>query len=899
MISRYVAKRLRQSKVRTAVSFSAIFFTIAVTVIIGVLFGSGQQSFVGFFTESADFDFLITGQGNGSLSRPFFNVSDAEPVIRTFPVVATYPMITTITATNHTDDGNFTFVPLFGVDERYARGEARSLEGEYRLNETTIVLSASAAHRLNATVNDTIPVYYFEGAVDFTTLNQSDFLRPEILARVRLANFTVAGIVDVGGRFPQGASLYMVRDYNATAAMINVTGQATHLITLIDESYYDITDTSNPARGATELGTRIADALGPSFRLEAVKAVALENAVQAARGTALIANMFAVVFPAITGILVAGTLNLSVEEKARDLAVMRLIGARRRDVGRVLLMEAGLLLAVGIPLGLLLGLALPGWIVHSFFSETQELAFSPSTIATQLAISLGVTGIFLIIPLRRALSTTPAQAVYQVRSQGEYKFVERKGVDIRLIIAGAVLFGSILYATFAVPYILVFSQDEFFQFFLASTLVLIASLAVALLWLAPPLEEAVVRLVKPFTRKSNALTVASIRRNIRRNASTNLIFALIVGIMLFFTSFFSGIISSVEVNAEYSVGADVRLSAFGGFTPGFVDAVASAPNISAMALRPTGANVLLWNLVSTDGQDSVMIGLDPNLTRVLFQGERDAVAGDLGVLASLDNGSVVISALTADNLDLGIGDPVAIERGPHRDFFTVALILRSLPGFIGSFQDQLTFQTNSGVFVAWGRYLEFTGLNATTVRYSDIYIKAKPGADTPAMARSFQDLFGVFVDFVPISKDEVVAQAREFVAFITWVSEVILLFLIVIAVFSLTVNLYASVQERAYEIGVVRSLGLRRRGVLGATLLEGLSIAFVSAGIGVLVGVFISFFVIFFFNIFSPIDIGYELPGNVLLVLLIATGVFATLGSLAPARSVARRPIISLMRKIE
>ncbi len=899
MISRYVSKRLRASKVRTAVSFCAIFFTIAVTLIIGVLFGSGQQSFVGFFTETADYDFLITARGNDSVSRPFFPTSDVVPALASFPVEATFPMITTLVATNHTADGNLTLVPMFAVDEAYGRGIVSSLEGEYRLNETSVVLSEAAARRLNATVNDTIPVIYYQGALDFSQINLSDPSSAINLTLLRTANFTVAGVIDVSGRFPQGASLYMVRSYNETAALMEIRGQATHVIGLIPESFYDFTDTTGPARRASALGVAAADALGPAFRVEAVKAIALENAVQSSRGTALIANMFAVVFPAITGILVAGTLNLSVEEKARDLAVMRLVGARRRDVGRVLLLEAGILLAVGVPLGVGLGLLLPAAIVHSLFSATQEVSISLSTVVTQLAISLGVTAVFLLFPLRRALSTTPAQAVYQVRSQGEYRFVERKGVDIRLIIAGAVLFAAILYATFAVPYILVFSQDAFFQFFLASTLVLIASLAVALLWVAPPAEEAAVRLVRPFTRKYNTLTVASIRRNVRRNASTNLIFALIVGIMLFFTSFFSGIISSVEVNAQYSVGSDVRLVAFDGFTPSFVEAATAAPNISAFALRPVDVGVTATNLVSTRAAGLTLLGLDPNLTRVIYRGSRDAVQGDIAALDQLDNRSAVISEFTAQTLGVRVGDPISLERGPTRDFFTVALTLRSLPGFPDNFQDQLTLGARAGVFVSWDRYLEFANRTDDTVRFSDIFIKAAPGADTRQMARDFQDLYGVFVDFAPISKDEVVAQARQFVAFITWVSEVILVFLIVIAVFSLTVNLYASVQERAYEIGVVRSLGLRRSGVLGATLLEGLSISMVSAGIGVCVGILVSFFVIFFFNIFSPIDIGYELPGTVLFVLLVATAAFATVGSLAPARSVAKRPVISLMRKIE
>lgn len=899
MISVYVRRRLLSSKGRTAVSFLAIMFTMMVTLLIGVLFGSGQQSFVGFFTERADYDMLVTAQGNGTLSRPFFNVSDAKPVADSFPIEASFPVIASIVATNHTPEGNFTFVPFFGVGEGYTRGEVRSLEGNYTLNATSTVLSKSAARRLGAVVGETISFYYFEGAVDFSELNQSDFLRPEILARIRQDNFTVSGIIDVDGRFPQGANLYMVRSYVATASMLNVTGMATHLVVLIPESYYDFTDTQDPARRATTLGSEMAAALGPRFHVEAVKAISLQNAVQAARATGLIANMFAIVFPAITGILVAGTLNLSVEEKARDLAVMRLIGARRRDVGRVLLLEAGILLATGVPAGVAVGLALPPLIVATFFTGTQAILYSPTTIATQLAISLGVTAAFLLLPLRRALATTPAQAVYQVRSQGEFRYMERRGVDVRIIVAGSVLFLSILYATFVIPYVLVFYQDTFIQFFLGSTLILITALAVALLWVAPPVEEAVARALKFATARYNTLTIASIRRNIRRNASTNLIFALIVGIMLFFTSFFSGIISSVEVNAEYVTGADVRIVAFNSFTPEFVETVQGTTNVSLAVPRPVEVGALATNLVTTRGASVALIGLDSNLTQVLFRGQRDVVEGSYDTLSHLDDGSVVLSALTATDLQLHVGDLVAIQRGAHRDYFRIAVTLRSLPGFTETFQDQITFTAAPGVFMTMPRYLEFAERNASTVRYSDIYVKAAPGADTERMAQDFQDLYGVFVDFSPVSKDQQVRQAISFVAFITFVSEVILVFLLIIAVFSLTVNLYASVQERSFEIGVVRSLGLRRSGVLGATLLEGVAIAYTSAGLGVAVGVAISYLVIFFFNIFSPIDLNYDLPTQVLLVLLVATGLFAVLGSLFPARSVARRPIIGLMRKIE
>ncbi len=897
MIPRYVRRRLLQSKGRTIISFLAIFNTISVTVMIGVLFGSGQQSFVGFFTDQADFDFLVTEQGNGSLSRPFFEVSAVQDNLTGLPHEAAYPVITTVTATFHTRDGNLTFVPLFGVDPSYQRGVVRDQVGEYALTGSDTVLSNSAARRLNVTVGDTLPIFYFEGAVDYAEINQSDF--GSILPFVRETNLTVAGIVDISGRLPGSPSFYMLRGWEETATMLNVSGQANQLVILLPESYYDFTDTRDPAREATDAGTAIAKVLGPGYHVEAVKANALRNAVEAARGTSLIAQMFAVIFPAITGILVASTLNLSVEEKARDLAIMRLVGARRRDVGRVLLMEAGLLLSLGVPLGLLAGLTLPPWIVQTFFEGTAEVTISWATVATQLGIALSVTGLFLVLPLRRALATTPAQAVYQVRSQGEYRFAARRGIDLRLVLAGTILFFSILYATFIVPYILVFNQTEFFQFFLGSTMLLIASLSVALLWVAPPLEELFVRAFKPLTRPYNTLTVSSVRRNVRRNTSTNLIFSLIVGIMLFFTSFFAGIISSVDLQATYSVGSDVRLAAFESFTPDFVDSVSSFHNVSEVAVRPNRASAFATNLVLTRGASIGLIGLDPQLPDVLLGGTLDTVEGSMDTLRTLDDRSIVLSALTASALDLHLGDLVSVQRNSHRDFFQVALILRSLPGFVGSFQDQDALTSQPGAFVSMARYYEYADTSSTFVRYSDIYVKAVPGADTRQMAQDFQDLYGIFVDFAPISKDQVVEQARQFVSFITFVSEVILVFLVLVAVFSLTVNLYASVKERAYELGVVRALGLRRRGVLGSTLLEGLSISIVSAAVGVAIGVLVSFFVIFFFNIFSPIDLAYDLPRNVLLVLLVATVSFAAVGSLLPARSVAKTPIMSLLRKVE
>jgi len=429
MISRYVLRRLRGSPGRTFVSLASIFLTVLFTVTIGVLFGSGQASFVTFFTDNADYDLLVSAHGNGSFSRPFFNVSEVQANISGIAHEGAFPIIATVAASFHTTDGNVSFVPLLGVDPAYDRGAIRSLQGNYSLNGTDVVLSPSAAQRLNVSVGDTLPIFYYEGAVDYSAATQINFSDPDFFAHVRTTNLTVGGIAEVAGRLPGSPTFYILRGYSETAAMLNATGQTNQMVVLLPQSLYDFSDTNDPSRAAKVRGSQVAEALGPGYHVEAVKAAALTNALQTARATGLIANMFAIVFPAVAGILVAATLNLSVEEKARDLAIMRLVGARRGAVGRILLLEAGTLLGVGVPIGLVGGLLLPGVLVDAFFAGEQSITPSVQGVATQLSIALAVIVLFLILPLRRALAASPAQAVYQVRSQGEYRYTAREGVD--------------------------------------------------------------------------------------------------------------------------------------------------------------------------------------------------------------------------------------------------------------------------------------------------------------------------------------------------------------------------------------------------------------------------------------------------------------------------------------
>ncbi|MHC4952851.1 MAG: ABC transporter permease [Planctomycetota bacterium] len=80
------------------------------------------------------------------------------------------------------------------------------------------------------------------------------------------------------------------------------------------------------------------------------------------------------------------TVRITLAERARELASLRVLGFRRREVGAILLGEVALLVAVAIPLGLLLGRALAAILVSSPGYDTEQfrlpLVISPATYAT-------------------------------------------------------------------------------------------------------------------------------------------------------------------------------------------------------------------------------------------------------------------------------------------------------------------------------------------------------------------------------------------------------------------------------------------------------------------------------------------------------------------------------------
>lgn len=102
----------------------------------------------------------------------------------------------------------------------------------------------------------------------------------------------------------------------------------------------------------------------------------------------------------------SATMTSSVIERRREIGLMKSIGAGNKRIGALFLMEAVFVGMIGGVAGYLIGIALAQFIGMNVFGS----AISPqlNVLPTVLFISLGITAVASLLPVRRALRIEPA-----------------------------------------------------------------------------------------------------------------------------------------------------------------------------------------------------------------------------------------------------------------------------------------------------------------------------------------------------------------------------------------------------------------------------------------------------------------------------------------------------------
>jgi putative ABC transport system permease protein len=157
--------------------------------------------------------------------------------------------------------------------------------------------------------------------------------------------------------------------------------------------------------------------LTPAIAGVALREVALKNFRDTMAQNMYLSIFFNVLFAAVIAFgVVYNAARVSLSERARELASLRVLGFTRAEISLILAGELAVLTVCALPLGALIGYAL-GWLIMSGFNnEVYRLSFvaSRATVAWSFLIVL-LAAILSTLAVRRRLDRLDLVAVLKTR----------------------------------------------------------------------------------------------------------------------------------------------------------------------------------------------------------------------------------------------------------------------------------------------------------------------------------------------------------------------------------------------------------------------------------------------------------------------------------------------------
>lgn len=719
--------------------------------------------------------------------------------------------------------GNWTDAPTPGGDG------LQVVEGEEPSGKNEVVLDEFTVEQSGYQVGDTVPL-----------------LLPAGDAKI---NPTLVGI----SGFPDGGSL------NGASMATFDTKTAQDLFLEGKNVFNNIWVTADDGVSESELQAEVEPLLP-----DQVKAVTGDEAAEDASSGLLegigFISTFLLIFAGIAlvvgAFLIVNTFSILLAQRSRELALLRALGASRRQVMWSVQLEALLVGAFGAIAGLLLGVAL-AFGLRALFGRigmdisSQEMIFEPRTIVVSLIVGIGVTMVAAWSPARQTTRIAPVQALRDDVALPESSVHRRFLLGVAAIVLGA---AAILFGLFVEP------PQHLIYVGAGALVVLIGTTAASPVLSRPLLAGARTVYAKLFGTVGN-LAGQNTLRNPRRTTATAS--ALMIGLTLASMMAILGASAKASVDQvveENFVGDYVVSNAVGGeFNPEIAKEMAAVDGVES---------VVAERFQVMDGPDgSQGVGAIAPADADFFQLDLES-----GSLDDFADGSVLVSQDYAETLDVSVGDTVTFEGPAGKQKWKVAGVFAENPVLLFPIVTTPESLTKAGFEPA----------------DNALFITADPDAT------GLEERLKEVVADLPIVtvKDEAgfAAEQREPIDQFVLIIFALLGLALVIAVLGIVNTLALSVIERTREVGLLRAVGMGRRQLRRMITLESVVIAVLGTVLGLVLGVLFGIALMYGLR-----DEGLEalaIPYGQLALFLGLAVIVGVLAAILPARRAARLDVL-------
>jgi putative ABC transport system permease protein len=554
---------------------------------------------------------------------------------------------------------------------------------------------------------------------------------------------------------------------------------------------------------------RISATLGAGYVAKTGDQLAQDNAADLQEGLGFFSNIllgFAGVALFVGIFLILNTFSIIVAQRTRELALMRALGASRRQVIGSVLVEAVVIGLVASVLGLAAGVGVGALLAYLFSSFAGGLELGTVGVPLVAVVSSFVVGVLVtvvaaVLPALRASRIAPVAAMQDVATPD--RPLTRISVAGGVVTAaGATALGLGLFADMG---------GATLWTILGGVLVSFIGIALLTPLISRPVVSGLGRLFS--WSLPGRLGRLNSGRNPRRTAITAA--ALMVGIALVtgVTVVMDSAKSSLKAEAATILKAEIIINGDQNgprpptYDPAVLRDTAKIPGVRAVAG--------IWNdQVTIDGENHYVNATD-NVTAL-----KDAFGNTaVGMPATLRDDQLAVSVEEAQDYGWQVGTRVTIQpsRGDPRQYTIVATYPEdSMPG------DYL-------LPVAAARDFGITQPTMGFVRLAD---GVAAGQVLPQVKALLADSPEVSAQDAQAFVDE---QAATFDTLITMI-QILLALAILIAVLGVINTLALSVLERTRELGLLRAVGLGRAQTMRMVTVEAVVISVFGALLGVVVG---------------------------------------------------------------